>query len=248
MRKATWVMAALVLAGVSAAWIVQAQQARRSQPATIAALEARLAALEARVGLQEDIEAIYNLQNAYGYYLDKRMYDDVAAMFTDDAVIEIGGRGIYRGGKAAHRIFKQVMGGGKNGLNHGELNNHMQLQGVVHVDPSGQTAKGRWRTFAQLGAVGRAALWSEGPYEIEYRKVGGKWMFSSMHWYPTYYTPFYTGWDKAVESTSGGASTQLNKEFPPDAPPSRPITPFPGIYTLPFHYPHPITGAGYQGK
>ncbi len=246
--KTTSAIVAIALAALAGVWVVPTAQARTPAPAAVASLEARIKALEARVGIQEDIAAIYNLQNAYGYYLDKKLYDDVAALFTSDAEIEIGGRGVYRGNNAAQRIFKQVIGGGKNGLSPGELSNHMQLQGVVHVAPDGRTAQGRWRVFGQIGAVGRMALWSEGPYEIEYRKVDGKWMFSKMVWYPTFYTPFNTGWDKTPESPGAGASTQQNQEYPPDAPPSRPITPFPGIYTLPFHYANPVTDRPFEGK
>lgn len=213
----------------------------RAATSTEQALDARLAQLEATVQRHEAVEEIYNLQSIYGYYLDKRMWDEVADLFTDDAVVEIGGRGVYRG-KGVRTLFKDVMGGGTSGPQPGVLNNHMQLQAVVHVDPGGTTAKGRWRAFAQVAQVGRAALWSEGPYEIDYRKVNGKWMFATMRWDPTYYTPFDRGWDKAVERSAGGGSTQTNEKFPPDAPPSRSIAPFPAVGVLPFHYKHPITG------
>lgn len=239
---AKFTAAALGAVGLLGGTLVVAASQSRTGTTDTAALEARIKALEAKVQTHQDVEEIYNLQNIYGYYLDKRLWDDVADLFTEDSVVEIGGRGVYRGNKGARTLFKDVMGGGTIGPQPGVLNNHMQLQGVVHVDPGGETAKGRWRAFAQVAQVGRAAMWAEGPYEVEYKKVNGKWMFSNMRWDPTYYTPFDRGWDKAAETSAGGASTQTSKQFPPDAPPTRAITPFPGVYTLPFHYKHPITG------
>lgn len=251
------------------------------------ALEARIAALEARVGVVQDVQDIYNLQNAYGYYLDRSLFDDVADLFTDDAVVEINARGVYKG-KNVRNLFKGAMGGGVNGLAFGRINSHMQLQGVVHVDPDGQTARGRWRTFAMIGAAGREgrpgmAMWSQGPYEITYRKVKGKWMFQTMRWDPELNAGFHTGWDRpltdrelalapgaaAADAAPGssavpasgapaasaapgagapgaqGPPTQganLNQKYPPDAPPTRRIKPFPEVDVLPFHYPNPVTG------
>lgn len=245
MTRTTVAVAAMVF-GLLGTLIVRANQAQPAEPkpaaSARASLDARIQALEAKVQKHEDIEEIYNLQSIYGYYLDKRLWDEVADLFTEDAVVEIGGRGIYKGPKGPRTLFKDVMGNGTIGPQQGVLNNHLQLQAVVHVDPDGRTAKGRWRAFAQVATVGRAAMWAEGPYEIEYRKVDGKWMFSYMRWDPTYYTPFDRGWDKAADLTAGGASAQTSTKFPPDAPPSRQITPFPGTYILPFHYKHPITG------
>lgn len=226
--------------GAAAGWLGHPRTAALAQ-SSAQPLDARLAALEATVRRHEDVEEIYNLQSIYGYYLDKRMWDEVADLFTTDAVVEIGGRGVYRG-TGVRTLFKDVMGAGTSGPRPGVLNNHLQLQPVVHVAADGRTAKGRWRAFAQVAQVGRAAIWSEGPYEIDYRKVDGKWMFATLRWDPTYYTPFDRGWDKAVEQSAGGGSTQTNAKFPPDSPPSRPVTAFPAVGVLPFHYKHPITG------
>ena len=99
----------------------------------------------------------------------------------------------------------------------------------------------RWRAFMQVAAIKRSALWAEGPYEIEYAKVDGKWMFSRMRWYPTYYVPYDKGWDK-LEAQTGGASMAANQQFPPDKPPSGEAKPFPQVSIPPFHYKNPITG------
>ncbi len=48
-------------------------------------LESRLNRLEAEVIAAEDLSALKRLQRAYGYYLDKGMWEDLQAFFTDDA-------------------------------------------------------------------------------------------------------------------------------------------------------------------
>jgi SnoaL-like domain len=205
------------------------------------ALNAKITELEAKVQMLEDTGQIERLQRIYGYYLDKKLWDEIIPLFTRDAQVEIGGRGIYIGRASVGHLFKDVMGGGKEGLEYGTLHNHMQLQGVVDVDPGGRTAQGRWRAFMQVAALKRSALWAEGPYEIEYAKVDGKWMFQKMRWYPTYYVPYDKGWDK-LEAQAGGASMATNKQYPPDRPPSGDAKPFPEVFTPPFHYKNPVTG------
>src|SRR5882757_9540000 len=49
-------------------------------------LQPRLDRLEAEVAAGEDLRAIKKLQRAYGYYLDKGMWEDLSVLFTDDAV------------------------------------------------------------------------------------------------------------------------------------------------------------------
>ena len=91
-----------------------------------------------------------------------------------------------------------------------------------------------------LGGAGRdgkpgSAAWSEGPYEITYRKVNGKWMFQTMRWDPTFTVGFHEGWDKPLAPNASNTPVQgstTNQKFPPDEPPSRPIMPFPQIDLL----------------
>src|SRR6266567_597218 len=78
----------------------------------------RLAELEHRLGILEDTLAIRNLQHAYGYYLDKCLYDEVVDLFAEEGeVIFIGG--VYKGKKGAARLyagrFRNNFAGGKNG-------------------------------------------------------------------------------------------------------------------------------------
>ncbi len=38
---------------------------------------------------------VRNLQAAYGYYVNRRMWDDVTDLFAGDGVYELGGNGVY---------------------------------------------------------------------------------------------------------------------------------------------------------
>jgi hypothetical protein len=103
----------------------------------------KIAELEQRLGKVEDLLAIRNLQHAYGYYLDKCLYDEVVDLFAEEGeVIFIGG--IYKGKKGAARLyagrFRNNFGGGKNGPTFGRLLDHPILQDVITVADDRGTA------------------------------------------------------------------------------------------------------------
>jgi len=203
------------------------------------ALEVEVKTLKARVQILEDTEEIYKLQRIYGYYLDNELYDQIVDLFADQTEsVEIGARGVYKGKKGAETLFAKVMGRGNKSRPYGVLRNHMQLQGVVHVDPDGKTAQGRWRAWIQTGTWEKpeTASWGEGTYEMDYVKENGKWKFKKLLFVPVFYTPFRDGW--TVKSTIGPPAS---KELPPDAPPTFHES-FPSTYYVPYHYKNPVTG------
>ena len=200
-------------------------------------LEARVAELEKQVGELHDHQAIEKLTRAYGYYLDKAIWSQIVPLFSDDAQVEVSGRGVYRGRKGVETLFHQVLGKGREGLADGALFNHMILQGIVDVAPSGQAATGRWRAFIQIGQWQKTALWAEGTYQITYVKRNNVWQFRKMQWFGTFFAPHEQGWAK-----SAFANNAPSKEFPPDAPQSTAYDSYPGHYVPPFPYSNPVTG------
>lgn len=203
-----------------------------------AELEARIAALEGRLTRLEDIEAIKRLQRAYGYYLDKGLWSQMAALFAEDGTAEIAARGKYIGRDSVLRLFREVFGKGQDGLPHGKLMNHFQLQGIVTVAEDGRTASARWRAFIQAGDLGGDAHWAEGPYEMRYVKGDdGIWRIRQLLWFATYYTGFDKGW-----SQEGRPRNKATDDIPPDAPPSYDYETFPNYYVPPYHYVNPVTG------
>jgi hypothetical protein len=138
--------------------------------------------LESRADRLRDANEIKRLQRAYGFYIDKGMWDDVADLFTQDATGKVG----------KNRV----------GLAYGELNNHMILQPVVHVAADGLTAKGRWRALIQAGKFKESASWGEGTYEVEYRKEQGIWKISKLQWFETFVAPYKGGWARMTPTDS----------------------------------------------
>lgn len=210
---------------------------------TLQQLQARMARLEARVQRAEDKEAIDRLTRMYGYYLDKALWEEIIALFTDDCMVEISALGVYEGRARAMQLFRDILGKGpamsdENGLVWGRLYNHLIVQGIVHVDEDGRGASGRWRCFMQIAEFGAKATWGEGPYEIRYRKEGEVWKIERLHFYRTYHTPFDEGWAKARSPVGG-----LREKHAPDRPPSRDYEPYPAAYVPPFHYANPVSGS-----
>ena len=232
-RLSAWSVAALCVA----VWAATGGAQEPDAQARLAALENELATLERDVGLLEDTKAIKRLQRAYGYYVDKKLSREIGALFADDpnTTAELGGSGVYVGRARIAEFYDRIIGG--DGLEEGELFNHMILQGVVHVGADGRTAKGRWRALIQIGEHGESATWAEGPYENEYVKENAVWKFSKVHWYQTFSAPYSPGWHKAPEPMNPPLA-----DFPPDRPPSVVYQSYPSVYQPPYHYPNPASG------
>jgi hypothetical protein len=253
--RLTEIFGAGTVVAFCAALVASAGGAQEPGDATarLAALEAELATLEGDLGLLEDTKAIKRLQRAYGYYVDKKLSREIGALFADDpgTTAELGGSGVYVGKARIAEFYDRIIGGDEGrdargratqgavagNLEHGELFNHMILQGVVHVAPDGLTAKGRWRALIQTGKHGESAVWAEGPYENEYVKEGGVWKFSKVHWYQTFSAPYSPGWHQLPQPMEPPLA-----ELPPDRPPSAVYQSYPAVYQPPYHYRNPVSG------
>ena len=200
---------------------------------------AQIANLEARADRVKDANDIKRLQRAYGFYVDKGEWDQVADLFAPDASVEYANEGVYVGQERIREYLKRL-GGGHNGLAEGVLNNHMILQPVVHVAPDGLTAKGRWRALIQEGHYKKDAQWGEGTYENEYVKEEGVWKIRRVHWYVGFLAPYQGGWAKVkpLDAFVG----DVVKDFPADKPPTNVYKPYPAAYVPPYHYENPVTG------
>lgn len=213
-----------------------------SQADDLKALKEQLAATQKQVQELKDIHDIEKLNRAYGYYVDKGLWDQVVDLFSDNSTVEIEGGGIYVGKKGADRLFRQNFGNGRIGFADGVLFNHPQFQGIVDVDPDGVTAKGRWRTLAQVAWYGKSAFWNEGVYENEYVKENGVWRFSKMKFWSTYFTPYDKGWAKEDAPPIGWGANMPNKDLPPDRPSAPGYRMYPRYFIPPFHYANPGSG------
>lgn len=218
----------LVRAGVAAALLLAAA------PAVLAA---NPLTLEQRVQRIEDESAIIRLQNIYGYYVDKRLFDEVVDLFADSGTVEISHRGVYVGKEGVRRMFVSSWSRNGQGLARGQLFNHMMMQPVVHISADGRHANGRFRTFAQVGQYEQGVMWVEGLYENEFVKEGDTWKYSKMRFWPNFYVPEKEGFSGKVRP-----NIEFDAAFPADLPPTDDAGVYPDVYYPPFHYPNPVTG------
>lgn len=179
--------------------------------------DADVAALAQRVARLEDLNAIKRLQRAYGYYVDEGQWDRVAELFSSDGSIEIGLDGVYRG-RDRIREYLHALGGGRNGLEPGQLNEHFQLMPVVTLGTDGTTAQGTWRAVILNGRLGRDAFWGEGPYINEYVKEDGVWKIQRSNLVPLFRNPYRYSWGESPHHGSVNVSGMLG--LTPDGPSS----------------------------
>jgi hypothetical protein len=198
---------------------------------TATQLRQQVAALRHQVQRLEDQNAIEKLQRIYGYYIDKGLWSQAADLFAADGEVDVAGRGSYVG--QAH-VLAYLRAIGPEGPAAGRLYDNMQLQPIVHVSADGATAKARWHLFAQLAQAGQFHEWGVGVYENDYVKRDGVWRIRRLHFYPTLYTPYDTGWAKTVATYS---------RFEPDLKPDRVAASQAGPALAPFDYPNPVTDA-----
>jgi hypothetical protein len=217
----------------------EAPQAAGADAAAIDSLWEELDGIEHRRQLVDDSNDIKRLQRAYGYYLDHKLWDQLADLFTANATIEIGLDGSYHGRDRIREYF-YVLGDGRHGLAPGELNEHMQLMPVVSVAPDGMSARGRWRDIIMAGELGEYAVWGEGPFENEYVKEDGVWKISKLHWFQTMLVAFDGGWD---QNEDFNGAKWVSDRLPPDEPTSFAYDPWPATFLPPFHFPNPVEGA-----
>jgi acetyl esterase/lipase len=203
-------------------------------------LQSRVSRLAAEVQAAEDVRAIKRLQRAYGFYLDKGMWADLAELFTADAVANYPA-GIFVGQDSIRKHLFLNVGAvklGEVGLGDGRLYNHMNIQPAVHLDPGGDTAKGRWRALAMIGSFGGSAVWAEGIYEFTYRKEGGAWKIHTLDYYNGFGAPYQTGWVPPKEPRTPAAGRR-NLPYPPDRERKMECDGFPAACIAPFHYENP---------
>ena len=198
------------------------------------ALAAQLGTLERRAERLTAETDVLNLQNAYGYYVDRKLWDDVAELFADGGTMEIGQSGVYVGQASIRRGLEQF---GPAGLREGEINDYVFMQPIVTVAADGESAKARGVYLGMTGRVGAGAEWREGLYENEYRRDGGVWKIETLHVYPRLVTDYDKGWAQDANPLDPPST-----EFPPDRPPTSAYESYPKFVIPPFHFRHPVTG------
>jgi hypothetical protein len=179
---------------------------------------------------------VQNLQHSYGYYMDRKMWDDVADLFAEDGSFEEGQRGVYAGKPHIRRALELFYGAFP--LRTGELFDHLNLATVVTIAPDGRSARARTSQLSMLGLNGEYARWEEGTYENEFIKQNGVWKIKAVRYYPRMAADYDKGW-----ANDAAPAPVASKEFPPDRPPTQAYKGYPEVSYVAFHYANPGTGS-----
>ena len=141
--------------------------------------------LEERIRRLEDIEEIRRLRNKYHASLNESRYENCRALFTDDAVVELGYLARYEGIDAIDRGFRAM----------GERERFFIKQ-FIHshdVEVDGDTGTGTSYLEARYGRFGVSYVVA-GRYDDTYVRVDGMWKFRSMIAELFYTVPNAVGW------------------------------------------------------
>jgi hypothetical protein len=195
---------------------------------------ATLTALEQRIAAMNEEDKVRNLQNAYGYYMDRKMWDDVTDLFTSDGALSIANVGVYDGPRSIRRALERS---GPAGLMHGQLNELVQLHTAVTIEPGGLEARARGVEFGLLGDAGKGtAFYTLAIFQNRYVKESGTWRIREMRMFPLMKTEYAQGWAKSQVVDPAPA-----KEHAPDRPVLKSDLMSPGAIPV-FFQPNPATG------
>lgn len=148
----------------------------------------RLAKLEDRVRIGEDIEQIKQL---FQQYINARTLRDTKAelsYFAEDGVLKIGENGIR--GKAALAEYIAA-----NDAVEGIKAKPVPTEGQFLVHPlinvNGDKANGRWLQYTLFcHRITRQALfWTQAEYDVDYVRENGEWKISYIRWQPLIMPP-----------------------------------------------------------
>jgi len=163
------------------------------------------AALQRRVDTLNDEDRIRNLQAIYGFYADRRMWDDVTDLFAKDGVVEIGGQGVWQGRAGIGRWLASI---GPAGLTHGQLNDRVQFDVTIAIAPGGNEAFARGIELGMLGEANREKGWWEvSTFRNRFVREGGIWKIRELRRFPLMKTDIFRGWgtSRIVDPVPDGA-------------------------------------------
>ena len=167
--------------------------------------KASLAQLEQRIAVMNAEDDVRNLQASYGYYVNRRMWDDVTDLFAADGVYEVGGVGVYAGPAGVRKALERM---GTAGLTHGVLNDRLQFDTVVTIAAGGHEAHARGIELGMLGEADKGeAYWEVNVFANRFVKEGGIWKIREMRVFPVLRSDYHQGWGKSrlVEQPQAGA-------------------------------------------
>lgn len=200
------------------------------------AAKATLAVLGQRAERLNEEDRIRNLQAIFGFYQDRKLWDDVVDLFADNGVVEVGTQGVWRGKAGVRKWLEAAMG--PAGVRHGQLNDRVQFNMTVSISPGGNEA---WARGTELGMLGEAdqekGWWEISVFRNRFVKENGVWKLREMRRFPIMKTDVFKGWGK--DRFYDPAPTGAGK--PDEAVPAADVAAL-GLALPAFLAPHPVTG------
>lgn len=219
-----------------------------------AQLRELVGSMNARLERLESESAIRRLHNAYGYYMDYCLYDQVIDLFSKEGEA-VFLSGVYKGRESLERLYITFLGqaytGGVPGPLYGFLADHFLMQDVITLSDDGKSAKMRGRALLVLGSHESRKdappqlpqqVYEAGLYENDYVLEDGVWKIARLEYALQWQALYEKGW----------AHTET--DLPPQVPPfpESPIGPdflidttrkvWPERSAMEFHYTNPVTG------
>jgi SnoaL-like domain len=147
--------------------------------------------LAQRVRMLEDLEAIKQLKALYCRYCDggwagpTHDYDQIAALFSEDAVTE-GTAGRTEGRENIRRLYRSYQAT--------PFAFHRVTNSIIKVD--GNRATGNWHVMVALVRPDNQAVWIAGIYDEEYVRSKDGWRIKTLKFTPAFITRYEQGWGK----------------------------------------------------
>lgn len=131
-------------------------------------LKPKLAELETRIRVLEDIEAIKKLKAKYWRCCDKKLWDELEECFTKDATADYGPNLKFNGREEIMKFLKDSLGPDFMITAHGGHSPEIEIT-------SETTAKGIWVLNDLVIIQPGTRMRGYGHYEDEYVKENGQW-------------------------------------------------------------------------
>ncbi|KAF2198744.1 hypothetical protein GQ43DRAFT_492914 [Delitschia confertaspora ATCC 74209] len=144
-----------------------------------------------RITRLNDEDEVRNLQHAYGFYVDRRMWTDVIDLFSANGTFSSGFGSTH--GEAG--IREELERQGSEGLKKGVLNDRLIFDTIVQVDPNGREAITRGFEIGMIGdAMIQTASWEFRVFRNHFIKENGLWKFRALEYSQTLVADYKVGW------------------------------------------------------
>ena len=164
--------------------------------------------LEERIDRLNDEDAVRNLQHAYGFYVDRKMWNDVVDLFADDSKVQIetasGSEAYFKGKAGVRQAMEKYMGPspdtGSAGLLTGEGNNRPIFDTIVDVVSDNEA----YTRGIELGMLAKCDLnntvngqgngegwWTISVFRNRFVKEDGIWKMKELRYYNLMRADFY---------------------------------------------------------